>query len=140
MVKKFSELSVNELYEILKSRAEIFLLEQNIICQDMDDKDRDSIHCFFANGNRVVAYLRAFYSGKDTVTIGRVLTLVHGQGLGSELMRKGIDEIKKRFTVNKICVHSQKQAENFYKKIGFNTVSGEYLEEGVVHINMEMQI
>lgn len=116
------------------------MLEQNIICQDMDDKDRDSIHCFFANGNRVVAYLRAFYSGKDTVTIGRVLTLVHGQGLGSELMRKGIDEIKKRFTVNKICVHSQKQAENFYKKIGFNTVSGEYLEEGVVHINMEMQI
>ena len=80
--KTFSELTVDELYEILKSRAEIFLLEQNIVCQDLDDLDRSSIHCFFAEENRAVAYLRAFSVDEDKVKIGRVLTLEHGSGRG----------------------------------------------------------
>ncbi len=138
--KTFSELSVDELYEILKSRAEIFLLEQNIICQDLDDKDRNSIHCFFTDKNRVVAYLRAFPSGDDTVTIGRVLTLEHGKGLGRELMKRSLEEIKNHFGNKKTIVHAQKQAAQFYEKMGFKTVSDEYLEEGIVHITMEKNI
>ena len=137
VVKTFSELSVDELYEILKSRAEVFLLEQNIVCQDMDDTDRESLHCFFSNGERVVAYLRAFPSGINVATIGRVLTLEHRKGMGSELLKRSIEEIKKRLKVKKIYVHAQKQAEKFYEKMGFNTVSGEYLEEGIVHVTME---
>ena len=140
IVKTFSELSVDELYEILKSRAEVFLLEQNIVCQDMDDIDRESLHCFFFNGERVVAYLRSFLSEKDEVTIGRVLTLEHRKGMGSELVKRSIEEIKKRLKVKKIYVHAQKQAEKFYEKMGFSTISGEYLEEGVVHVNMEYLI
>lgn len=135
-VKTFSELSTDELYEILKSRAQIFLLEQGIVCQDLDDKDRESLHCFFTHENRVFAYLRAFRSG-DAVLIGRVLTLEHRAGLGSELMHKSIEEIKKHFGVSKMCVHAQKQAVGFYEKMGFVTVSDEYLEAGVVHVNME---
>lgn len=137
IVKTFLELTVDELYEILKSRAEIFLLEQNIICQDLDDKDRISIHCFFTDKNRVVAYLRAFPSGEDAVTIGRVLTLEHRIGLGSELMRRSFEEIEKYFGNKKTLVHAQKQAAEFYKKMGFKTVSDEYLEEGIVHVTME---
>lgn len=137
VAKTFLELSVDELYEILKSRAEIFLLEQRIICQDLDDIDKKSLHCFFLKENRVVAYLRAFLTEQDTVKIGRVLTLEHGKGIGAELMNKSIEEIKKHFGNKKICVHAQKQALGFYKKMGFNTVSGEYLEEGIVHITME---
>ncbi len=137
VVKTFSELSADELYEILKSRAEIFLLEQNIVCQDLDDTDKSSLHCFFFDGNRAVAYMRAFCSAQDTATVGRVLTLEHGKGLGSELMRKSIEKIKKHFDAKKITVHAQKQAENFYKKMGFVTVSDEYLEEGVLHVTME---
>ena len=137
--KTFSELTVDELYEILKSRAEVFLLEQNIVCQDLDDMDRSSLHCFFTDKNRVVAYLRAFSVSEDTVKIGRVLTLEHGKGLGSKLMKKSFEEIKNHFGARTICVHAQKQAAGFYEKMGFETVSDEYLEEGIVHVTMEMQ-
>ena len=58
-VKRFGELTTAELYEILKSRSEIFLLEQNIVCQDMDDVDYDSLHCFLQENGRITAYLRA---------------------------------------------------------------------------------
>lgn len=137
VAKTFMELSVEELYEIVKSRAEIFFLEQKMVCQDLDDKDQTSLHCFFTHENRVVAYLRAFPSAEDTVLIGRVLTLEHRKGLGSMLMQESVEEIKKRFGSKKICVHAQKQAADFYKKMGFTAVSDEYSEEGIPHLTME---
>ena len=138
--KKFKELTTVELYEILKSRTEIFLLEQRIICQDLDNKDYESLHCYFVDGDRVIAYLRAFCSDDGVVTIGRVLTLEHKKGLGSELMKKSIEEIKKHFDCKKIMVHAQKQAVGFYEKMGFCTISDEFLEEGIPHLTMEMKI
>lgn len=138
--KTFTELSVDELYEILKSRAEIFMLEQNIICQDIDDMDRESLHCFFADKNRVVAYLRAFKQYETSVKIGRVLTLEHRNGLGGKLMENSLNAIKKHFGIGKICVHAQKQAVGFYEKMGFKIVSDEYTEEGIVHLTMEKYI
>ena len=140
IVKSFSELSLEELYEIIKSRSEIFLLEQNIVCQDLDDVDYTSLHCFFYDGKRVTAYLRAFALDNDTVTIGRVLTLEHRKGLGSELMKKSIEEIQKHFQCKKISLHAQKQAVEFYEKLGFYITSDEFLEEGVIHITMEADI
>lgn len=133
--KIFKELSVNELYEILKAREIIFLLEQNIICQDIDDKDKESLHCFLNDGDNLVAYLRA-YECEEGIAIGRVLTLEHKKGLGRELILKSVDAIKNHFNYSKIYAHAQKQAEGFYKKLGFETISDEYLEEGVVHITM----
>lgn len=139
--KEFSGLTTEELYEILKSRAEIFLLEQGIVCQDMDDVDYESMHYFFKEGKRVIAYLRAFVSDKETntVTIGRVITLEHKKGLGSNLMKRSLDDIKTRLNPTKISVHAQKQAAGFYEKMGFIPVFGEYLEEGIVHITMELE-
>ena len=138
--KQFSELTLTELYEIIKSRAEIFLLEQKIICQDLDDMDYESLHCFFKDGKRVPAYLRAFSMDDETVKVGRVFTLEHKKGLGRNLMNESISEIKRVFNCKKIVVHAQKQAEGFYKKIGFNTVSDEFIEEGIIHVTMEMNI
>ena len=135
--KKFCELSTTELYEIIKSRTEVFLLEQNIICQDLDDIDYDSIHCFFYENKRAIAYLRAFLSDENTVTIGRVLTLEHRKGLGRQLMEKSIEEIKKHFDATVLSVHAQTQAKGFYEKMGFEVVSDEFLEEGVMHVTME---
>ena len=90
--KTFDELTTKELYEILKSRSQIFTIEQNIHCQDMDDIDYNSLHCYIMDDNKVVAYLRAFSQddNKYIVRVGRVLTLVHGNGLGKELMQKSI--------------------------------------------------
>ena len=140
-VKKFSELSVNELYEILKSRAEVFLIEQGIICQDMDDIDYKSSHCFFKDNERVIAYLRAFECEDDlnTLSIGRVLTIEHGKGIGRELMERSLLQIKNERVYNRIILHAQKHAIGFYEKFGFKVISDEFLEEGVIHATMELK-
>lgn len=138
--KTFPELSAKEIYEILKSRMEIFLLEQNIKCLDTDDVDYDSLHVFYEHEGRVVAYFRAFEYGDDTVKIGRVLTLEHGKGLGKRLMLEGMEVVKQHFGCGKIILHSQKHAAGFYEKLGFCICSDEYLEEGVVHVTMRKDL
>lgn len=139
--KFFDELTTTELYEILKSRAEIFFLEQKIFCLDMDDVDYRSRHCFMMNDDRVIAYLRAFYNDDNSVVqIGRVLTLVHGKGFGIELMNRSIADIKENMKCRKICLDSQKHAIGFYEKLGFSVISDEFLEEGVLHVSMELNL
>lgn len=142
VVKEFKELTTTELYEILKARAEIFIMEQNINYQDMDDVDYRSLHCFYKEDDKVIAYLRAFYKddSRKIVQAGRVLTLAHGNGLGRKLMEGSLKEIQKRMPCEKICVDAQKYAEGFYQKFGFKTVSGEYIEAGVVHVDMELDV
>lgn len=138
--KKFDELTAVEVYEILKARSKIFIMEQNIHYHDMDDIDYDSLHCFFMENNKVIAYLRAFYpeDNKNIIRIGRVLTLNHGNGMGKELMRQSLEAISKKMGHKKICMDAQKHAVGFYEKFGFKVVSDEFLEEGVVHVVMEL--
>jgi len=138
--KRFFELTTTELYEILKSRAEVFMLEQNIICQDMDGVDYSSLHCFMIDNNRVIAYLRAFNGDNGYVKIGRVLTINHGKGFGRMLMDKSLKVIKEKMPCEKIVLNSQKQAVEFYLKFGFRVVSDEFLEEGVPHFKMELNV
>lgn len=138
--KTFDELTNSELYEILKSRNEVFLLEQKIICQDLDNVDYKSRHCYIFENGRVAAYLRAFYIDKNTVRIGRVLTISHGKGMGRELMDKSIKVIIEKMPCLKIYIEAQKYAVGFYEKHGFVVTSGEFLDEGIVHVAMEKNI
>ena len=71
------------------------------------------------------------------VVVGRVLTRVHGKGLGRELMEQSIAAIRRELPCRKLIVNAQKQALGFYEKLGFTVTSGEFLEEGVVHLAME---
>ena len=136
--KPFPELSNTELYEILKSRYEIFTIEQKIIYQDMDDIDKTALHCFLAEDGLVVGYLRSYKNKEGKVKIGRVLSLTHKKGIGSRLMRESLPVIKKHFNTDTVSLNSQSHAEGFYKRFGFNTVSEEFLEAGVPHVKMEM--
>lgn len=140
--KYFNELTNKELYEILKSRIDIFTVEQNIIYQDMDNIDYDSLHLFFMEEERVSAYLRVFYldEEKKIVKIGRVLTLKHGCGKGRELLEKSLPVIKNKMKCKKICLDAQKYAVGFYEKFGFKVTSGDFLEEGIIHNKMELEI
>ena len=88
VVKSFDELTTVELYEILKARAAIFVVEQNCVYQDLDDVDYQSLHVFYQEDNRVLAYLRAFYKEKGVVQIGRVLTMQRGNGWGGILLHE----------------------------------------------------
>lgn len=137
--KKFEELNTVELYEILKARSEIFIMEQNLHYQDMDNIDYRSLHCFFMEDNKVTAYLRAFFQdeNKEVVKIGRVLTIKHGNGIGKDLMLQSLTAIREKMKCKKIIMDAQKHAEGFYEKLDFKTVSDDFLEEGIVHVSME---
>ncbi len=137
IAKKFDALTTTELYEILKSRMEIFMLEQEIHCLDMDNVDYKSLHCFLWDGERVCAYLRAYEIGEGIVKMGRVLSLRHGEGLGRELMEKAIPAVKETFSCHKFWVDSQSHAAGFYEKLGFSMVTEQFLEEGIPHVGME---
>ena len=135
-VKSFDELSARELYEIVRARQEIFLMEQNIVCRDFDGVDYDALHCFILEGEGVVAYMRAFMADGE-IHLGRFLTLRHGEGLGRRLMETALPIVKERFGCDKITFHAQKHAEGFYLRLGFVTVSDIFLEEGIEHVVME---
>ncbi len=136
--KWFDELSNRELYEIARSRNEIFLLEQGIVCQDLDGIDYDSLHCFLEDDGRVVGYLRAFIIESGKVKIGRVLTLTHGVGLGARLMTESLAVIGRIWQGKEIVVHAQTQARGYYERFGFAVASSEFIEDGIPHIKMRL--
>lgn len=140
--KYFTELTTTELYEILKARAEIFVVEQNCIYQDLDDIDYRSLHIFYEDNDKVIAYLRAFEKDSDakTIQIGRVLTLTHGAGLGGKLLQEGISLIRKKMHPSSIYIEAQCYAIGFYEKKGFVVSSEEFLEDGIPHVKMILKL
>lgn len=137
--KYFDSLTASELYEILRSRCAVFAVEQNIVCQDMDRVDYRSLHCMLTeNDGTVAAYLRAFYTDDtDTVALGRVLTLDHGRGMGRILMEKSLFTVIELMKPKKLVLHAQTYAIGFYEKFGFKVCSSEFMEEGIMHVEME---
>lgn len=138
VTKFFDELTTAELYELLKARAKIFVVEQNCVYQDLDDKDYDSLHIFYEESGKVVAYLRAFLKENGIVQVGRVLTVEHGTGLGGKLLKAGIDCIKEKYCPRKIFIEAQCYAVGYYEREGFQICSEEFLEDGIPHVQMEL--
>ena len=138
IAKHFSELSPAELYEILRARAEIFLLEQHIVIQDMDGIDYDCLHCFLWEDGKAVGTLRAFYTdeAKTKVKIGRVVTLTHGKGHGKLLMEGALAAIQEKLPYDTLYVHAQTQAAGYYARFGFSPVGEEFDEAGIPHVEM----
>ena len=138
VVKRFDELTAEELYEILKARAAVFVVEQNCPYQDLDGIDKDAYHVWLKEDGRLVAYLRVIDQGKrlDEVSVGRVISLKRREGLGLRLMKLGISVAKEKFGAKKIMVGAQVYAKPFYEACGFRQVSEEYLEDGIPHIYM----
>lgn len=139
-IEFFDALTTRELYEIVRARTEIFLLEQHIICQDFDRVDYEALHCFLEEDGKVLAYLRAFRVGEGAAKIGRVLSITHGMGHGTKLMVEALPYIREKLSADKVIVHAQKTAQGFYEKLGFKVTSDDYLEEGIPHVTMELGI
>ena len=138
VVKKFNELLLEELYELLRLRAEVFVVEQNCVYQDLDNVDQEAYHVYLQDEGKIVAYLRVVDKGKrlDEVSLGRVISLKRRCGLGSILMRVGIEVAKEKFGAKKIKIGAQAYAKPFYEQVGFQQISGEYDEDGIPHIYM----
>ncbi len=139
-IKTFNELSNIELYEILKLRASVFIVEQQIIYNDLDTLDYSCYHAFIENNNNIVAYLRIFNKGInfDNISFGRVVTsnLHRKEGLGKILIEKSIEFVLNVMNENIIRLQSQISAVKFYEKMGFLKEGNEYVKEGIVHLNM----
>jgi ElaA protein len=138
--KFFNQLTTRELYEILKARAEIFVVEQNCVYQDLDNKDYESLHVFYEENGKVIAYLRAFYRDDNVVQIGRVLTIQHGTGLGGRLLNEGISQIKERMNPKQLYIEAQCYAIGYYERVGFKVCSEEFLEDGIPHVQMTLDL
>lgn len=142
IVKHFNELSTTELYEILKTRFEIFVTEQECIYPDLDDRDQDAFHVFCWNeNNRVAACLRVFWKDEKEgiAQIGRVVTLEHGKGLGGKLLHKGVEVAVEKLNAKKIYLEAQEYAIGYYAKEGFKVVSEVFMEDGIPHVKMERE-
>ncbi len=137
-VKEFDELSLRELYEILRCRTEVFVVEQAIPYRELDGDDVRSLHLFVKEGNEIIAYMRIIEPGvrNDSAVIGRVLTMkkYRGRGLARLLMKKGIE---KAFELcDSIHIEAQTYLKDFYESLGFEAVSDEFIYESRPHISM----
>ena len=143
-LKKFSELSLDELYGILKLRSEVFVVEQDCVYQDLDDKDQCAYHLFLKKDNDVVAVLRILPKGVsyDEMAIGRVIVKkqYRGNGISREMINKALDFIINDLDNDKIRLSGQAYLREFYESFGFRKVSDVYLEDGIDHFEFLLEV
>lgn len=141
-VKRFDELSLAELYEILRLRSAVFVVEQACAYQDIDDKDQVAVHAWLSDEDGIAAYLRVMDRGvyDEEVAIGRVISLRRRQGYASALLREGIRIARESFSASVISVEAQVYARSLYEKLGFRQASEEFLEDGIPHIRMLLRL
>lgn len=141
---RYNELTTNQLYSILKLRAEVFVVEQNCAYQDLDNKDNKALHLIGEINNEIIAYTRIFKKGDyfTNSSIGRVLVKkeFRKKELGKVIMEKSIEIIKKNTKEEKIEISAQKYLTKFYKELGFKKTGKEYLEDNIPHIKMMLKI
>ena len=138
--KAFQQLTINELYDLLQLRSEVFVVEQNCVYQDIDGKDTKALHVIGKKNNKIIAYTRIFKPGDyfENASIGRVVVskLERQHKYGYDLMEASIKTITDYFNTTTIELSAQVYLKKFYNTLGFQEVGEEYLEDGIPHINM----
>jgi ElaA protein len=137
----FDELDTPLLYDLLKLRSEVFVVEQQCIYLDLDGKDKDAIHLIATQSNKIVYYARIFEKGKyyqDYVSIGRVIVneKYRKEKFGDELMSKSLEYILAKWGNVPVKIAAQEHLEKFYNQHGFKKIEERYLEDGIWHIYM----
>lgn len=139
-LKRFEELTTTELYKIIQLRIAVFVVEQDCVFQDLDDKDLTSWHLTAWQDSEPVAYARILAPGisYEEASIGRVITstAVRGKGMGRELLQRSIDVVYQLFNTDIIRIGAQLYLKKFYEEFGFSAVSDVYLEDGIEHLVM----
>ena len=138
--KRFSDLSLEELYGILRVRSEVFVTGQKCLYVDPDGKDLDSVQVFAMERERIVGCLRIYQKEAGVLQIGRVAVIEsqRGRGIGMQMMRQAISYVRDNLTDEKIYLEAQTYAIGFYEKLGFKVISDEFLDEGIPHKGMEL--
>ena len=136
--KHFNDLTAKELYEILRLRVDVFVVEQKCSYSEVDGKDLDAWHLWFEDEDGIAGYLRLLAPGVSfkEASIGRVIAKKRRCGIGSKLMQAGIEKMKEIYGDTDIRIEAQVYAREFYEKAGFVKVSEEFLDDGIPHIEM----
>ena len=138
VIKQFYELTLDELYKILKVRTSIFVVEQNCPYQELDDLDQNSYHIYLEEDNQIIAYARVI--PKDNpfheVSIGRVLVTKRRHGYGTKIVQKAIEVAIEKYHAEKIVIEAQTYVKKMYENVGFKQISMPFLEVGIEHIKM----
>ena len=141
--KRFEALSLEELYGILQLRSEVFVVEQNCVYQDIDNKDQKAVHLMGEYEGKMVAYARLFKPNDyfEKASIGRVIVKPDYRHLklGHELMREAIQAVMISFGESQITISAQLYLQRFYESHGFVATSEVYLEDDIPHIEMKIQ-
>jgi ElaA protein len=141
--KPFQQLTPDELYAVLRLRSEVFVVEQNCVFLDADNKDQPSLHIMGWKGDLLAAYARLVPAGISyrEPSIGRVVTSpsLRSLGLGKELMKQAINILYTRWGNTDIKIGAQLYLERFYNSFGFQRSSDVYMEDGIEHIEMLLQ-
>ncbi|MDV7186548.1 GNAT family N-acetyltransferase [Lutibacter sp. TH_r2] len=138
--KTYSNLTKEEVYQILQLRSEVFVVEQDCVYQDIDFKDQKAMHVLGFKNNKLVAYTRIFKSGDyfKNASIGRVVVAKKERinGYGHLIFEASIKAVNQFFNEYYIKISAQKYLKNFYQSHNFKQIGEEYLEDGIPHIAM----
>jgi ElaA protein len=140
--KRFHELTTDELYQFLKLRVDVFIIEQQCIYPELDELDQNAIHVWMEDEEGIQAYLRVMDRGVESeyVSIGRVIAVKRRCGMGSKILSEGIRAAKEFFHADQIYLEAQVYAKRFYEEQGFQQISEEYVMDGIPHIKMLLRI
>jgi len=140
ILKSFETLTPLELYSILRLRNEVFVVEQNCVFQDADNKDQESTHLMYWKGHELIAYCRLLPPRLmyEEMSIGRVVSSPGSRGIsaGKQIIAEGIDCCYQQFGKGPIRIGAQCYLINFYTSFGFKIEGSVYLEDGIEHIEM----
>jgi len=142
--KTFDQLRPDELYAVLQLRSEVFVVEQNCVFQDMDNKDQSAHHLMGWQQDKLMGYARIVPAGFSYVesSIGRIVNspAARGQGIGRELLIQSIDTLYTLHGKRDIRIGAQYYLKDFYSSFGFVQKGEIYLEDGIEHIEMLLPI
>ena len=141
IIKSFGALTPWELYDILRLRVNVFVVEQSCPYPELDGKDTASLHLFLQDEAGIHAYLRLLPPGIsfDTASLGRVVTRDRGQGLGLRILNAGIRKARE-LDYSSLTIEAQTYARKFYEQAGFRQCGAEFLEDGIPHIPMYLDL
>lgn len=142
-ITPFNKLSLNKLYQSLQLRAEIFVVEQDCVYNDLDGNDEHAHHLMVTDNNTVVAYARILPPGSrlKEASIGRLVVNkdYRFKGIAREIMQKAASWAFAKWKISCIQISAQKYLKAFYGSLGYQIISDEYLEDGIPHLKMELQ-
>ena len=139
---RFDELTARKLYEVVKLRVDVFVVEQNCPYPELDDLDQQSIHLLYSENGEILAYARLVPAGVkyELPSIGRVIVReeARGRGLAKQLLERSIDYIFTEWKAPAIQLQGQVYLQEFYRSFGFQPVSDSYDEDGIPHVDMKL--